>query len=303
MTAWSDTRRWPAATRVRRSIASVGSTSAATTASAAPATTRFALGAADRLAQRLDADRGVAPVLDGVERPVEGREEAESSTFTTISRPSAGPTTQASRRRAGAGRTRARAITMTPSSGSLTNARAVKRPGWSGATRAAHTSRKASSVSTTEMATRTGPCRGRAPAASRSGSGRHLAAGRRPVAPQPPDVAAERLGEQGERGGEGGAGEGQRQDAGCRDRQHDPLRRRDDLAPVAPGQRRAHPRDQPPGDEERVACRRRSRAPTRRPRARRRRRATRIRNASTSPSQRAPSVDSVPVRRATYPST
>ena len=81
-----------------------------------------------------------------------------------------------------------------------------------------------------------------------------LEAGRRPVAPEPPDVAAERLGEQGERGGEGGAGEGDGQDAGCRDRQRDALRRRDHLAPVAAGQRRAHPPDQPPGGQERVAC-------------------------------------------------
>ena len=32
---------------------------------------------ADRVAQRLDADPGVAPVVDRVERPVEGREEAD----------------------------------------------------------------------------------------------------------------------------------------------------------------------------------------------------------------------------------
>ena len=43
VTACSDTRRWLDTTRFRRSIASVGSTNAATTSSAAPASARFAL--------------------------------------------------------------------------------------------------------------------------------------------------------------------------------------------------------------------------------------------------------------------
>ena len=76
-----------------------------------------------------------------------------------------------------------------------------------------------------------------------------------PVAPQPPDVAAERLGKQGKRGDEGGLGQSQRQDVCSRDRQNDPLSRSDDLAPVARRQRLTHPRQQPPGGEERVACR------------------------------------------------
>ena len=75
------------------------------------------------------------------------------------------------------------------------------------------------------------------------------------AAPQPPHVAAERLGQQGERGGEGDARQRPRQDVRRRDRQHDALRRRDGLAPVAPRQRRAHPRERPPGREERVARR------------------------------------------------
>ena len=77
MTACSDHRRWPAATRVRRRTARVVRTSTATTSTAPPTTTRFALRPSDRVAQRLDADPGVAPVVDGVERPVEGREEAD----------------------------------------------------------------------------------------------------------------------------------------------------------------------------------------------------------------------------------
>ena len=51
------------------------------------------------------------------------------------------------------------------------------------------------------------------------------------------------------------SGQSRRQDVRGRDRQHDPLRRGDDLAPVARRQRLAHPRQQPPGREERVARR------------------------------------------------
>ena len=43
------------------------------------------------------------------------------------------------------------------------------------------------------------------------------------------------------------------QDLGGRDRQHDALRRRDDPAPAARRQRRAHPRQQPLAGEEQVA--------------------------------------------------
>ena len=75
-----------------------------------------------------------------------------------------------------------------------------------------------------------------------------------PANPQPRDVTAERLGEQGERDEEGGLGERLRQDVRGRDRQHDPLRRGDDLAPVARRQRRLHPGPHPAGDEEGVAC-------------------------------------------------
>ena len=50
-----------------------------------------------------------------------------------------------------------------------------------------------------------------------------------------------------------------------RDGQDDPLRRGDDLAPVARRQRLAHPRQQPPGGEEQRTAPRRSRAPRRPP--------------------------------------
>ena len=44
---------------------------------AAAATTRFARRRADRLAQRLDADPQIARVVEGLERPVERREEPD----------------------------------------------------------------------------------------------------------------------------------------------------------------------------------------------------------------------------------
>ena len=58
----------------------------------------------------------------------------------------------------------------------------------------------------------------------------------RAVPPQPPDVAAERLGEQGEGDGERDPAERERQNVGRGDRERDALRRGDGLAPVAPRQ-------------------------------------------------------------------
>ena len=75
VTAGSDQRRWPAATRVRRSTARVVRTSEADAEHRCAGDGQIRLRAADRVAQRLDADPGVAPVGDGVERPVEGLEE------------------------------------------------------------------------------------------------------------------------------------------------------------------------------------------------------------------------------------
>ena len=171
------------------------------------------------------------------------------------SRPRSGPTTQARRRRGVAGRTTASPTTTRPSSGTLTNASGVRRFSWSGATRAPHT------TSNGEDRERDGDARAHASASARL-RGRGLGPDRRrstvrgvPVAPQPPHVAAERLGEQGERGDERGLGQSPRQDVCGRDRQHDPLRRSDDLAPVARRQLLAHPGQQPPGCEERVARR------------------------------------------------
>jgi hypothetical protein len=74
-----------------------------------------------------------------------------------------------------------------------------------------------------------------------------------PAAPQPPRALAHRRREQGERGEEEGLRERSRQDVRGSDRQHDPLRGRDELAPAARGQRRAHPRHEQLAGEEQVA--------------------------------------------------
>ena len=75
-----------------------------------------------------------------------------------------------------------------------------------------------------------------------------------PPVPQPPQVVAERLGEQGERRDQDGLVDGPRQNAGGHDGQHDPLRRSHELAPVAGRQLRAHPRQRPSSREEHVPC-------------------------------------------------
>ena len=70
---------------------------------------------------------------------------------------------------------------------------------------------------------------------------------------QPEDVAAERLGQQQQHGGDRdhpGAAAGQ---PGRGDGQHDARDRGDDLAPVPGGQRRGQPRDQPARHQQRVA--------------------------------------------------
>ena len=75
--ARSECRRWRAATRVSRSTASVGRTSAATTTSTAPATVRSATVRPNVLRTVSTPNREEAPVVDRVERTVEGDEEAD----------------------------------------------------------------------------------------------------------------------------------------------------------------------------------------------------------------------------------
>ena len=84
---------------------------------------------------------------------------------------------------------------------------------------------------------------------------RHLTVRGVAVAPQPPHVAAERLGKHGKRDHEGGLGQSRRQDVCSRDHQNNPLSRSDDLAPVARRERLTHPRQHPPRCEKRVARR------------------------------------------------
>ena len=172
-----------------------------------------------------------------------------SRTFTTTSTLSTAPTTTASTRRGAAGSRTARATTTRSSRGSRANAPRLRRLGWFGATRAAQTSRKARTVSATPMPVRSGPrsgCRRRPPAPGARGVA---------AAPQPPRALADRRRQRGERGAEEGLRERPGQHVRGRDRQHDPLRGRDELAPAAPRQRRAHPRQQPLAGEEQVARR------------------------------------------------
>ena len=264
-TAGSDRRRWPAATRVRRSTARVGRTSAATPSSTAPTTARFASVRPNDVAQRLDADGGVAPVVDGIERPVEGREEAEVEELHEHQ--------QAERRpdhpghdAPGAGRAgrAASATTTMPSSGSLTNAPGVRRPGWFGATRATHTSRRARIAS--RWSRRRASARDRRSRTDRATRrGRRSRRWRHSHQTSRPNDSASRASATARAARVRAGGRTLRR----RDRQRDPLCRRDDLAPVARRQRRAHPAEQPPGREERVARCADREHPARRPRGRR----------------------------------
>ena len=76
-TARVEERRWQAATRVRRSTARVGEQQREDADEAYAGKDEVRSRPADRLAQRLGADRKVVPVLDRVERPVKRREEAD----------------------------------------------------------------------------------------------------------------------------------------------------------------------------------------------------------------------------------
>jgi hypothetical protein len=82
---------------------------------------------------------------------------------------------------------------------------------------------------------------------------RSRARGRVPAAPQPQHAFDHRGREQRECGEEEDLHERSGQDLGRGNRQHDPLRRRDELAPAARRQRRAHPGQQPFAGEEEVA--------------------------------------------------
>ena len=129
--------------------------------------------------------------------------------------------------------------------GTLTNALGVRRLGWSGATRAAQTNRPAATVSAAATPTRKRPrvatTAVRSAAACLCAQSHHTS--------RPNDSQSRASAPASAAGSEPAARRCRRH------RQNDSLNRGDDLAPVAGRQRLTHPRQQPPGYEERVACR------------------------------------------------
>ena len=252
----STCRRWRAATRVRRSTARVGRTSAATRSSAPPASARFASVRpieARSVSMPMDVYLQSSMGLNGRSNAVK---KPRSSSFTMTRRPSAGPTTQARMCRPVAGQ----------DEGQRDHDDALEREPHERAGR-----EQARLVGGDEGDPHDEEGEDREDGGPRAAAPirRDAPVGGVPAAPEPPDVAAERLGKQGERGGEGRAGQGRRHDTRRCDRQRDPLRRRDDLAPVASRQRRAHPREAATRPRGTRSARRRSRAPMRLPRGRR----------------------------------
>jgi hypothetical protein len=210
----------------------------------------------DRVAQRLDADPGVPPVGNGIERPVEGRVETHVEDFDddqqTESRSDDPGQDASSRDGQGEGQgDEDDALEREPH----------ERTGRE-TTRMVRSDQGDPDEQNGADREHRGDTRSHASASrARLGGGvsvcnlRRMALRGMPVVPKPPHVAAERLAEQGKRADEGSLGQSQRQDLCGRHGQNDPLSRGDDLAPVARRQRLTHPRQQPPGCEERVACR------------------------------------------------
>jgi hypothetical protein len=176
---------------------------------------------ADRIAQCLDPDPRVAPVADGVERPVEGREETEVEDLhdhNETKNRSNDPGEEAS---TGGGQGESQ----------RDHDEALDRDSHERAGR--ETTRL---VGSDEGGPRKQDGEDRehcGDPSSHTPDGRHSAVRGLPVAPQPQPVAAERLGKQRKRSGNGGLGQSQRQDVCSRDRQDNPLSHSNDLAPVA----------------------------------------------------------------------
>ena len=193
--------------------------------------------AADRVAQRLDADPRVARVGDGVERPVEGREEPHVEDLHEHER--------AQHRSHEHGQHAARGGGQQDGHGDDDEELEGK-------------PRERADVELARLVRRDegGPDehQGEDPGRHGKARARPLARGVSP-APQPPRALAHRRRQRGERGAQEDLREPTGQHLGRRERQHDPLRRRDDLAPAARRQRRAHPRQQPLAGEEQVARR------------------------------------------------
>ena len=214
----------------------------------------------DGVAQGLDADAGVAPVGNRVERPVEGLEEAhvedlhddqqaEQRPDDVRQEPSAvggkhegqGDHDEAFERHSHERAGRQTTKLVRSDEGDPHHEQGEDR----------EQCREARAHWPARPGVASGDCAGNLPVCDlRLPTGRGAA-----VDPQPHDVVAERCVQQRESGEQDGLGQSERQDVGSRDGQHDALNRGDDPAPVAPRQRCAHPRQHPAGGVERVACR------------------------------------------------
>ena len=205
-------------------------------------------GAADRLAQRLDPDVAIAPVLGGVERPVEGREEAVVEHLHDDQQADRRPHHPGQQAPGGSGQDEGQGdhdhtlerephertgcevagLVGRDKCGPHEQEREQREHARDGHADAPVSAADASGGIPLRQPPPSGGRRADRWLHSHQTSRPNDSASRASAAARAARVRVER------------------QDAGCRDHQHDPLRRRDDLAPVAPGQRRAHPLDQPP---------------------------------------------------------
>ena len=227
-------------------------------------------GAADRLAQRLDPDVAIAPVLGGVERPVEGREEAVVEHLHDDQQANRRPHHPGQQAPGGGGQDQGQGDHDHTLERELHERTGCEEAGLVGSDECTpdeqereqrdHDGYGHADWSVPGVHSRI-PLR----------NGRRLEAGRRPVAPQPPDVAPERLGKQGERGREADAGESDRAAHRLpRSRARRPGSPRPPCASRGRAAARAstRPATRRPGTRSVPG---RSGAPTRRPRGRRRR--------------------------------
>ena len=192
---------------------------------------------ADRVAQRLHADPHVGRVGDGVERPVEGRDEPHVEELhhheqrKDCSGDAGQHAARPGRQQHGQHEDDEQLEGQSDERGDVELAQLVRRD-------------------------QGGPHQEQRDDRQRHGeTGVQRRALRGPAAPQPPHALADGRRERDERGEEdrlhGRTGE----DVGGGHREHDALRRRDDLAPAARWERRPHPRKQPLAEQEQVARR------------------------------------------------
>ena len=241
VSAWSECLRCRAATRVSRPIASAGTISAARPSTVAAAIARSASlfpkvsRTVPTPTERYDqSSTGLNCRLKKMKKP-------RSKSFTSTRAPTSGPITHARARPARVGSVTARMTRTSPSSGIRTKEPAVSCHGRIGATSAAHTTARASTVRTAVVTgCRTEAAAGRAGASSRC---RHSHQTSRPNDSASSASATDQQ----------HAAHPQRRNPGSRDHQRDPLRRRHRLAPVAPRQRCSQPRECPARREKRVA--------------------------------------------------